>query len=474
MELRAETSVFNDGKLNNDIASTQNMAVQAFTLSTNATQHFWFVDSGVDTGAHISFTSRQEWNDNPSGNNLLATGSGIALRNGLNEMATFSLSNGVELNGLVDGVLTNMASFTTNALRLGVNDGMQTYVNINSTGMDVYQGVNNVATFGSLVRIGKPNNSSKVIIQDNNLAMYTEDGNISFEVYVPTDASTAEQEVTKTYSGNYPLDDVVIEEYTSYVTSNTISISDVSNVPSDTYFTLKINLTSYSRWTDDSAVCEFYFLKDGSSQTDYESGTMGVVHTGGVDTDGFTYQISVQYNGSNTFVVSATYRLVDSDDGTMFEVYGEISMLVYTSTSVPIPSTYINGDFYANGTNVGSTYVMGACYLENSSVAQSEFYLDLDDAFDLDYAIGQLGWTDDVIVDIIMGSGYVINVGSTYTLTPTTYPSETSIFWQSSNPSVATVHNGVITGVSAGDAVITATVFGGSIPVSAYCDVTIT
>lgn len=50
-----------------------------------------------------------------------------------------------------------------------------------------------------------------------------------------------------------------------------------------------------------------------------------------------------------------------------------------------------------------------------------------------------------------------VNVGATTTVTATTTPAGAAVIWSSSNPNVATVVNGVVTGVRAGTAVITAT-----------------
>lgn len=63
-----------------------------------------------------------------------------------------------------------------------------------------------------------------------------------------------------------------------------------------------------------------------------------------------------------------------------------------------------------------------------------------------------------------------VAVGDTATITPTVTPATAGVRWASSNPLVATVDGGVVTGVQAGTAVITATA--GTYSVSATATVT--
>lgn len=63
-----------------------------------------------------------------------------------------------------------------------------------------------------------------------------------------------------------------------------------------------------------------------------------------------------------------------------------------------------------------------------------------------------------------------VAAGATTTITPTTTPSGATVVWASSNNRVATVNGGVVTGVAAGTAIITATAGA----YSASCTVTVT
>ena len=63
-------------------------------IAGNTNQYFWHTDTGQDTGAHITEVPQDEWNDSTSqyyhsGGNLLARSNGIAVRDGLTELAQF-------------------------------------------------------------------------------------------------------------------------------------------------------------------------------------------------------------------------------------------------------------------------------------------------------------------------------------------------------------------------------------------------
>ena len=68
--------------------------VEVEKIASNTNQYFWFNGTGTDTGAHITEVPQDEFTDpsDPnyhSGGNLLARSNGIAVRNGLDELATF-------------------------------------------------------------------------------------------------------------------------------------------------------------------------------------------------------------------------------------------------------------------------------------------------------------------------------------------------------------------------------------------------
>ena len=97
------------------------IAEQAKSIANDTNQYFWFTGEGTDTGAHITEVPQDEFTDSTSpnyhsGGNLLARSNGIAIRDGLTELSTFS----------------------TSSAQVGVSSGGHTV--IQSTGMDIYGG----------------------------------------------------------------------------------------------------------------------------------------------------------------------------------------------------------------------------------------------------------------------------------------------------------------------------------------------
>lgn len=66
-------------------------------IAGNTAQHFWFNSNGTDTGAHITEVDRETFEADRAngGPNLLARTNGLAVRDGLTELATFSATSAV-------------------------------------------------------------------------------------------------------------------------------------------------------------------------------------------------------------------------------------------------------------------------------------------------------------------------------------------------------------------------------------------
>lgn len=93
--------------LDRKTGKAQATADNAYSIADNTNQYFWFTGTGTDTGAHITEIPQEQWDDPNSpyyhtGGNLLARSNGIAVRNGLTELATFG-ANGISLGQDADG-----------------------------------------------------------------------------------------------------------------------------------------------------------------------------------------------------------------------------------------------------------------------------------------------------------------------------------------------------------------------------------
>ena len=84
--------------------TAKKQAAAAAKIAADTEQHFWFTETGADTGAHITEKTQEDFLDDPDngGGNLLARSNGIALRDGLIELATLQQS-GLDVNTYAGG-----------------------------------------------------------------------------------------------------------------------------------------------------------------------------------------------------------------------------------------------------------------------------------------------------------------------------------------------------------------------------------
>lgn len=76
-------------KAGDDAKAAQDTADTAKKIAGNTNQYFWMTSTGTDTGAHITEIPQSAFLADPQGGNLLARSNGIAVRDGLTELATF-------------------------------------------------------------------------------------------------------------------------------------------------------------------------------------------------------------------------------------------------------------------------------------------------------------------------------------------------------------------------------------------------
>lgn len=74
------------------VNTVKTVAEKAYKIAGNTDQYFWVTKTGTDTGAHITEIPREDFLADPDngGGNLLARSNGMAVREGMTELATFS------------------------------------------------------------------------------------------------------------------------------------------------------------------------------------------------------------------------------------------------------------------------------------------------------------------------------------------------------------------------------------------------
>lgn len=104
-------------------------AQAAARIAADTEQHFWFTSTGADTGAHITEVTQDDFLADPDngGGNLLARSNGVAVRDGLRELSTFS-GDGFTVNNTYDKMVLE-TGFSPDANYSGVKYDVFDYNN---------------------------------------------------------------------------------------------------------------------------------------------------------------------------------------------------------------------------------------------------------------------------------------------------------------------------------------------------------
>ena len=86
---------------NKILRTVKTVAERASRIATSTAQYFWVSTGGTDNGAHVTSIPQSEFEADPSngGGNTLMTSNGVAVRDGLAELATFSADGAVFTDG---------------------------------------------------------------------------------------------------------------------------------------------------------------------------------------------------------------------------------------------------------------------------------------------------------------------------------------------------------------------------------------
>lgn len=128
-EVKAEQAEETANAVSGIANSALSQAAAAKQIADDTEQHFWFTETGADTGAHITEVTQDEWEDisDPNyhaGGNLLARTNGIAVRDGMTELASFGASGAV----------------------IGQNASGKSRTEVSTSGMQIIQNVSGVDT----------------------------------------------------------------------------------------------------------------------------------------------------------------------------------------------------------------------------------------------------------------------------------------------------------------------------------------
>ena len=175
MELRAETSMLDDDALYADMQNSQATADSSYALAYNINQYYWFNETGEDTGAHISFLTKDVFKDLQSGYNLLLAADAVALRYGMLPLTVWDTDS---LDFYQVDTTTNtstpIATFGATT-QIGAYSGdTHSYIQLDSSGLSAYKDSILVATFGENACIGNDTGFHIRIIAD------TDNGEVAF------------------------------------------------------------------------------------------------------------------------------------------------------------------------------------------------------------------------------------------------------------------------------------------------------
>lgn len=146
--LRKQIVLFDNSRLGEKITEVNDTATRAEEIATNETQYFWFSSDSTDNGVHITQIVQDEFLAQPSGYNLLANTYGLAMRDGLSELAQFT-NNGIFFNGYVDGQWQRIASYGATSIVIGSTSTNKPNVAINTNGINLRSGTDVLAVFNS-------------------------------------------------------------------------------------------------------------------------------------------------------------------------------------------------------------------------------------------------------------------------------------------------------------------------------------
>jgi hypothetical protein len=157
-------------RLQTSIRQAQIEARNSRQLANNTNQYFWHTQSGSDTGAHITEIPREDFLADPAngGGNLLARSNGVAIRDGLTEIAQFTGREVAFYDGEGTAAENMVATFGSNGSTLGKTDDNHLEMNgLGLTGVDSNGDVTFDIQFANIAGVAEVTERSKTLTNSN-------------------------------------------------------------------------------------------------------------------------------------------------------------------------------------------------------------------------------------------------------------------------------------------------------------------
>ena len=293
------------------------VAEEAKGIAGNTDQYFWHTETGTDTGAHITEIPKEDFLADPDngGGNLLARSNGIAVRDGMDELAVFS-----------------------EFVRIGRDESGYTMLEIDPTDSS---GTGITEVF--YIKASNDMPVQKVMLDEN----YTREGTVdkSFSgVYVGNGIGSYSSPLTTTESSATPV---------------TYTISEIDDIEDGEPFTLQLwivveNYTSSSEGNEAGKSELHTFTKASTGDAQISSNTWTATtpveqmffgyleYTSTLTYDPSTSQVTIELSARVTQASNNRTIILRSSGSNKTEIYG----LSYRESEVMIPINQVNGDLY--------------------------------------------------------------------------------------------------------------------------------
>jgi hypothetical protein len=350
--LRKQIVLFDNSVVAKRITQAQSTATAAKEIADNTDQYFWQVQSGTDTGVHITAIPKDTFTTNPNGYNFLARSNGAVIRNGLSELSQFT-TDGVFFNGYVNSQWQQIGAYTPTYTQIGSTDNGQRNVRIEAAnGMFLRNGKSTLASLKSEGINIFPNGGSSAaffgVRGSNAYARIGYDGAGYYNIIMTSDSTkigTSSNNVTLTRGDmkfNQPdVGEVGQLTYGTYIGNrNLYGINLQLNRSNGTKKPAYVGFTA--RNSNNELILKWAYIQDNATIGNYRAGALNA----GCDVD---------MNGFNIKEVDDIYV-----DSIYFADTHYLSSWYYNNVKSGL---YTNGDFSTKGVMlVGNTIYNDTLY----------------------------------------------------------------------------------------------------------------